>query len=259
MPIHRIPLHKLRALWVLVILVLAASLTHVPAWGAPVAAPDRQTVPLTPPATWTPRPAVPTATRTPRVPPTALPTLRPPTAQPATRVPTNVHPSATPMPTSTPQPVRITTAAPTAAVPATAPALSPTREGAIPLPWLALGGAPDVLMPGVPVEITVRVASVGNVPLEGAVLTLDGLAALGSINSTSSGGRTTMVGDRLTWALPPLPVASSLTLTLSGTAPQALLPEAQIILHAGLSWSGTPLKEELILAAPPVLLPDTGL
>ncbi|MHB0856576.1 MAG: hypothetical protein ACYC5M_03280 [Anaerolineae bacterium] len=260
MPTNRTPPINQRALWAALILTLAAALIQAPAWGAPVAAPDRQTVPLTPPATWTPRPAPPTATRTVPLPPTTLPTLPPPTAMP----PTSAPPTAALPPTDTPPPTFAPThtlvhPTPTAATPTPSSAPSPTREGAIPRAWLALTGAPDLLAPGVPITLTLQVASVGNVPLENALLTLDGLAALVDPLPAPDAGRVTLLADRLTWALPALPPGESLTLLLTAHAPQDLLPSATLPLLAELAWDGPPLQVELLLAAPWALLPDTGL
>ena len=230
------------------------------AWAAPLAAPHRQTVPLTPPATWTPV----SPSSTPRQ--TAAPPGSPPTDQespPPPAAPPSVETPGTPAATlvgTAPALTSTLALSPTSLTPAAVSVETPVQpfsSGAE--PRLALTADPLVVGPRSEVALRLGVRNTGKGSLEGVTVTLTEPSALRFNSVRVYGGDLRWEESQLTWDPGQLPAGAEGILEIAAVVGDDVLPDTTIPLVATLSWpSGEDVTQELVMRLPWALLPETG-
>ena len=230
------------------------------AWAAPLAAPHRQTVPMTPPATWTPvsptSPPKPTRTPPPSSPPTDQGSPPPPAAPPSVETPGT--PAATLVGTA---PALTSTLAlsPTSLTPAAVLVQTLTQPTSAPEPRLALTADPLVVGPRSEVALRLGVRNTGKGSLEGVTVTLTEPSALRFNSVRVYGGDLRWEESQLNWDPGSLPAGAEGILEIAAVVGDDVLPDSAIPLVATLSWpGGEDVSQELVLRLPWALLPETG-
>jgi hypothetical protein len=253
----------LRFRWIGVLLLVAlfsALGIGSAAWAVPVAVPQRQTVPLTPPPTWTR--IRPSATRTP------LPTR--PESQSTTPVPQStpgtqstsgspVTPAA--QNTSAPQRTVVSSDTPlsgSSALP-TSSSVAAVTPAAPSGPWLNLSAAPLIVGPNSRVALRVELRNGSADVLSNATLLLSRPATLSFAEAHVTSGQVELKQDALVWTCGSLAGGAVGSLELEATVAPDVLPDGTIPLHATLSWAGGELfANQVTLTLPWALLPDVG-
>lgn len=260
-------MRRYRWLWIALLLALALAPwgRWAPRWLTTLALPGRQTVPVTPPATWTPAQPPPTVTPLPTRPggsKTSTPIPAAPTAAPTTE-PTEPPPTATLAPGQTPAPTR---ESPTAAfggaataTPALAPTSAPPTSSATPGPWLWLHADPAIVGPGSRVLLQVEVANEGPQAIAEAVVALSGLTLLTLAPPRANAGQVETQPGLLLWRVGALAPGAGAALELDAVVSDLVLPDGALPLRAVLTWrGGGPLVQEIALALPWAPLPAVG-
>ncbi len=252
-------MRRYRWLWIVLLLALALPPwgRWAPRWLTTLALPGRQTVPITPPATWTPAQPPPTVTPLPTRPggsrthtPIPAPTEAPPTV--------TLAPGQTPSPSPT---GALTATAVGDATPTSASA-SPTGApalGATPGLWLWLHADPAIVGPGSRALLQVEVANEGPQAIAEAVVALSGLTPLTLAPPRPSAGQVEAQPGLLLWRVGALAPGAGAALELDVVVSDLVLPDGALPLRAALTWrGGGPLVQEIALALPWAPLPAVG-
>lgn len=217
---------------------LVASAALAAPWHRAGAEALRQTVPLTPPATWTP----------------AAPAAPPP--EPTVPQPPD-HSTALP-PAEEPDPVP--TALPGSAEP-TRPAVDPTQappaspEAAAAQPWLGLSARPQIIAPGDVVTLRLELVNLGPGDLARATVTLGPVPHL----TLRPSGSARVVAGALRWSAPRLAAGEGAVVEVQAVVGEGLLPGEEIVFAGGLAGDGSELvSNEALLLAPRAVLPVVG-
>lgn len=191
----------------------------------------RQTVPLTPPATWTP--AAPAA-------PPPEPTVPQPPDH-ATALPPAEEPD--PVPTALPGP-----AEPTQALPA-------PSDAAAAQPWLGLSARPQIIAPGDVVTLRLELVNLGPGDLAPATVTLGPVPHL----TLRPSGSARVVAGELRWSAPRLAAGEGAVVEVQAVVGGGLLPGEEMVFLGGLAWGGAEVESnEALILAPQAPLPEVG-
>jgi hypothetical protein len=225
-------------------------------WARVGAEPYRQTVPLTPPATWTPVP-VPTAA----VPPTRG---SQPSSTPVGSTETPLPPSVTLAATGTPSPPSATadrslessrTVQPTQAESAVSATWTLTPPPVLQLSWVV---EPEVVGPGSDVVLQLVLMNTGSGALPGARIVVERPTFLYSLAWHTPVGQLWDDPEGIVWEPGELEAGEEIALALQAQVVEDLLPGASLPLQALLIVGDAPQRVEGGLTAPPALLPDCG-
>lgn len=288
---HKLLHHPKRLALLLLVLLLLALSSARSAWATLAEHALRQTVPLTPPPTWTPvrPPATPTPLPTrpvPPRPPTSVPQDTPMPEGTAILQPSAVAPNTSVPGTDVPRTIVLNTSVPSTPAPSTRTPGTPVL-GATPVPggtsipqstavapntpvrqepavaqgqpWMWLSAAPTIVGPGVRVTLELELESVGAGSLSGASLLLAEPAALHFAQVRITQGQVNADASGVTWEPGVLESGSGAFLYVDATVADDVLPEGAIPLQALLSWpAGQLASNPIALALPWAPLPETG-
>jgi hypothetical protein len=211
-------------------------------WALPVQAPQRQTVPLTPPPTWT--------------------RVRPPATR--TLVPTRPEPPRSATPGSPSTPVPQATSVPAGAPPSggATPVATP-RQRTTPQTsesvWLWLSADPLIVGPGSRVSVRVELKNVDATALDAVTLELPAPVGLRFVDARVASGQADISEAKLTWQLGRLEPGTDALIEVTARVAADVLPDGALLLRPRLSWSeGELLGDEMALVLPWALLPATG-
>lgn len=214
------------------------------AWASPLSNVHRQTMPLTPPPTWTPEQQP--GGSEPTAPPS--PTRPEPTRPPEdTRVP----------PTDAPEQPADTPAPPTN-TPVAAPD-TPTPAPPVAQPWLYLSADPMFVGPSSEVGIRVEIANFGDAVLQTANITLTMPTLLSFVNVRTTSGQIRFEASNLILELNPVQPGGEGLLEIDVVVSADALPDAIIPMRAALNWDGgASVISDFPLVLPWAPLPETG-
>jgi hypothetical protein len=256
----------------MVISLVAAGLS-LPAWGAPLAYPLRQTVPMTPPPTWTPvappsdptpiptytRPQPPEETRLPEttpVPPTLVPT------EPTTEQPPSVTPATPPTAPALAASATATWAAVAAVTPsATNGMVPPARMKA--RPWMGFTAEPFIIGPGSVVTLQLLLENLGTGIMEDPSVSLALPSELVYVSAQASAGTVQSTSPQIVWRLEAPSTSRSASLAVTIQVVPDVLPDNELHLQGRLAWSegrdrAETVSNVVVLILPWALLPETG-
>jgi hypothetical protein len=231
-------LHRILMGVVALSLAFFASAALAAPWHRAGAEALRQTVPLTPPATWTP--AAPAA-------PPPEPTIPQPPDH-STALPPAEEPD--PVPTALPGPAEPTRPA---ADPTQAPPASP--EAAAAQPWLGLSARPQIVAPGDVVTLRLELVNLGPGDLAPATVTLGPVRHL----TLRPSGTARVVAGELRWSAPRLAAGEGAVVEVQAVVGEGLLPGEEMVFAGEVAGAGEGTESnEALLVAPQAVLPGVG-